>query len=77
MKDYINIHDLIALINEVALQCMMTPSFGTMKKIDGTPMTLAEISNYNSLIGIHNEGAKEMAERLKDALKASGSHENE
>ena len=60
--------DLVQIINAAALECMMTPSFGNLKKIDGTSMSLAEISNYNSLIGIHNEGVRELAERLKGSL---------
>ena len=68
--DYKSFHlkDLIPIINAAVLDCMMTPSFGNMKKIDGTGMTLAEISAYNSLISVHNEGARELADRLKDAL---------
>lgn len=60
--------DLIPIINAAVLECMMTPSFGNMKKIDGTGMSLAEISAYNSLISIHNEGARELAGRLKEKL---------
>ena len=61
--------DLIPIINDVALDCMMTPLFGIkMCKSDGTSMTLAEFSNHNSLVSIHNEGVKELASRLKDRL---------
>ena len=63
--------DVVDLINATLPECMMTPLFGSTgtRKTDGTPMTLAEIANYNSAISLHNEGARELAERLKDRLQ--------
>ena len=59
--------DLIPIIDRVAVDIMMVPMFSE-KKPDGTLATLAEVSNHNSLIAMHNEGVREMAKMLKIAL---------
>ena len=71
MEDYISKEELSALINRVAMRCMMTPAIIAQKKLNGETMNFAEMNAYNSAISLHNEGVKEMAERLKDALKVS------
>lgn len=62
------LRDILNTIDRVAVDIMMVPCFGE-KKPDGTLATLAEISNHNSLIAMHNEGIREMAKMLKDALQ--------
>lgn len=52
--------DLVPLIEEVALDAMMTPGFEGLK-IHGEKMTMAELSHHNSLVAMHNEGVREMA----------------
>ena len=71
MDDYISKEELAALINRVAMRCMMTPATIAQKKLNGEMMTIPEMNAYNSAVSLHNEGVKEMAERLKDALKVS------
>ena len=70
--------DVVDMINATLPECMMTPLFGStgMRKTDGTPMTLAEIANYNSAISLHNEGTRELAERLKDRLQREDDHDD-
>ena len=58
---------MIPLIDAVTLDCMMTPSFA-MKKLDGTVASLTEMSHYNTLVSMHNEGVREMGRRLKEKL---------
>ena len=59
--------DLIPIIEDMAIEIMMTPSFSGLKA-DKTDMTLAEISAHNSLVAMHNEGIREMALMLKHRL---------
>lgn len=59
--------DILNRIDEVAVDIMMVPCFSE-KKPDGTLATLAEVSNHNSLIAMHNEGIREMAKMLKARL---------
>ena len=63
----IYIKDLIPIIEDMAIEIMMTPSFSGLKA-DKTDMTLAEISAHNSLVSMHNEGVREMARMLIEAL---------
>lgn len=60
--------DVEDIIDRVAVDIMMVPVFSE-KKSDGTLATLSEISAHNSLIAMHNEGIREMAKMLKDALR--------
>lgn len=60
------LHDLLDLIDHVAVDIMMVPCFSG--KFNGETMTLAEISNHNSLIAMHNEGVRELARMLKEKL---------
>ena len=62
----ITLQDALHIIDNVALDAMMTPAI--VMKMNGEPMTLAELSAHNSLIAMHNEGVREMANRLKDKL---------
>ena len=55
--------DLVPLIEEVAMDAMMTPGFEG-KKVNGEMMTMAEVSHHNSLVAMHNEGVREMALNL-------------
>ena len=59
-------NDILNKIDHVALDAMMVPA--VVMKMNGEPMTLAELSAHNSLIAMHNEGVREMANRLKDKL---------
>lgn len=59
--------ELIGLIDSMALEVMMVPTFSGLKS-DRTDMTLAEISAHNSLIAMNNEGVRELARVLKDKL---------
>ena len=63
----IYLKDLIPIIDNVAVENMMQPVFSG-KKFDGTIMSLAEISNQNSLVAMHNEGIREMTLMLKNRL---------
>lgn len=67
-NDYKSIYlkELLPIIDKVAVDAMMTPC--VVMKMNGESMTLAEISNHNSLIAMHNEGIREMALRLKEEL---------
>jgi len=65
---YLHRDEVISMINDALFSCLMTPIFQG-KKVDGTMMNLTEISANNSMISIHNEGAREMAERLKEKLR--------
>ena len=58
--------DVLTTIDEVAVDTMMVPCFSA--KFNGETMTLAEISNHNSLVAMHNEGIREMAKMLKIKL---------
>lgn len=60
--------EFIGMIDSMVLDVMAAPVF-TGKKQDGTDMTMAEISNRNSLIAMHNEGARELARALKAELE--------
>lgn len=60
--------DVLNKIDAVAMEAMMTPMFAISKKLDGTVMTLSEISAYNSLVSAHNEGIHEMAAQMKVKL---------
>ena len=68
-SDYKSIYlkDLLPIIDNVAVENMVQPVFSG-KKSDGTYMTMAEISNQNSLSAMHNEGIREMALMLKNRL---------
>ena len=63
--------DLYNIINQVAMESMITPVM-ERKKADGTVMTLSEISNYNSLVAANNEGIRDYTIQLKAALKELG-----
>ena len=67
-NDYKSIYlkELLPVIDKVAVDAMMTPC--VVMKMNGESMTLAEISNHNSLVAMHNEGVRELANRLKDKL---------
>ena len=60
--------DLLAMIGETAIDCMMAPVF-QCKKLDGTMMNMTELNAYNNCISLHNEGAREFAEKLKKRLQ--------
>ena len=60
--------DLENIIDRVALDSMMIPVL-EHKKPDGTAATLAEVSSYNSLIAMNNEGVRDFAARLKEELR--------
>ena len=73
MKSY-QVHELLPIINRAALDLMDIPVTGG-KKPDGTLMTLAEISNQNSLIAMYNDGIRTLARVLAEQL--SGEEEDE
>ena len=58
--------DVLHVIDHVAVESMMTPAI--VMKVNGENMTLAELSAHNSLVAMHNEGVRELANRLKDKL---------
>ena len=60
--------DLIPIIEHVALELMSEPIAGG-KKVDGTILTLAEISNQNSLYAMYNSGIRHMAKTLIETLE--------
>ena len=68
-NDYKSLYlkDLLPIIDRVGMETQMAPVFSG-KKQDGTFMTLADISNQNSLIAMHNEGVRELARMLKEEL---------
>lgn len=57
------VKDLVSLIQNTALDLMGEPVLGG-KKMDGTLMTLQEVSNQNSLIAMNNAGIRLMAKEL-------------
>ena len=59
--------DIVSTIDRVAVESLMCPCLEN-KKADGTQMTLVEVSSYNSLVAWHNEGVRELANQLKEAL---------
>lgn len=59
--------DLLATIDRVAMECMMTPAL-EHKKPDGTVASLSELANYNSLVAINNEGIRDYVLNLKAEL---------
>ena len=61
------LHDILETINEIAMDCLMSPVFDG-KRPDGVMMTLAEISNHNSLVSMNNAGVLDFAQRLKAEL---------
>ena len=68
------VEELIPIIRGVALDLMGVPITGG-KKQDGTMMTMAEVSNQNSLTAMCNDGIRLMAKTLIDLL--SGEEEEE
>ena len=62
------LEDIITIIDRLAMESMMIPVFEG-KKPDGMSRSLAEISNYNSLIAMNNEGIRDFAIQLKEALR--------
>jgi len=67
----ITIGDLEAIIDRVAMDNLRMPRFDFYKS-DGTAYTLAEISNFNSLVAAHNEGVRDLADMLKKELRRYG-----
>ncbi len=64
------LEDIEKIINRVALANMMTPAI--VMKMGGEQLTLTELSSHNSLVAMHNEGVREMADRLIEALREDG-----
>lgn len=63
--------DIKRIIEETALETMMTPIIEG-KKLDGGVMTLNEVSNYNSLVAMNNEGIRDFASSLMNRLTKEG-----
>ena len=61
--------DIEDIIDHAAMFTMQMPIFRQDKKLDGTLMTLIEMSNHNSLVAVHNEGVRELAMMLKRVLR--------
>ena len=68
------VEDLIPIIRGVALDLMSVPITGG-KKQDGTIMTMAEVSNQNSLTAMWNDGIRLMANALINQLRGEGEEE--
>ena len=68
------VEDLIPIIRCVALDMIVAPITGG-KKQDGTMMTMAEVSNQNSLTAMFNDGIRMMAQELIDQLRGEGEEE--
>ncbi len=68
------VEDLIPIIRGAALDLMGVPITGG-KKQDGTMMTMAEVSNQNSLTAMCNDGIRLMAQALIDQLRGEGEEE--
>ena len=66
--DYKNYYlkDLLRIIDRTALEILMTPAFSYRNGDD--KMNLTELAAYNQMIAMHNEGVKEMAAMIRDAL---------
>lgn len=60
--------DLIAMIDRVAMECLMVPKYTYDKDGNGGTYTLAELNNYNSMVAANNEGVRDMAASLKREL---------
>lgn len=73
MKNW-QVHELLPIIDRAALDLMDMPVTGG-KKADGTLMTLAEISNQNSLIAMYNDGIRTLARVLAEQLSGEGENE--
>lgn len=59
--------EILQLISRETLDSMMTP-ITEGKKLDGTAMSLSELANYNALVAMNNEGARALAEQLRDSV---------
>lgn len=68
--------DILATIDRVAIESMLTPVF-EHKKPDGIVASLAEVSNYNSLVAANNAGVRDLCIRLKDALTEEGEEKDD
>lgn len=68
------VEDLIPIIRGVALDLMSVP-ITSGKKQDGTIMTMAEVSNQNSLTAMWNDGIRLMANALINQLRGEGEEE--
>lgn len=68
------VEDLIPIIRGVALDLMSVP-ITSGKKQDGTMMTMAEVSNQNSLTAMWNDGIRLMAQALINQLRGEGEEE--
>ena len=64
------LEDIEKIVNRVALANMMTPA--SVMKLGGEQLTQTELSSHNSLVAMHNEGVREMADRLIEALREDG-----
>ena len=62
------LEDIITTIDRLAMESMLVPVFEG-KKPDVMSRSLAEISNYNSLIAMNNEGIRDFATRLKEEMR--------
>jgi len=63
--------DLIPIIEHTALDIMTDP-IASGRKRDGSAMTIAEISNQNSMIAMRNAGVREMMSTLIVILAKDG-----
>ena len=62
-----NVEELVRIIEHCALDLMGDPIISD-KKSDGTYMTLTEVSHHNSMVAMHNDGIRLLAQTLIDEL---------
>lgn len=73
-SDLIYKREMIPLIEHAALELMTEPIING-KKMDGSYMTLTEISHQNSMNSMYNSGIRTMAKVLIEELRKSDDDE--